>query len=243
VSLFDLFRRKATANEVIAAVDGVVQARLLSYTMAMVKEDDGRTRVEDAVSLAAITVAERCLDAAGDFDLRDHSLTPGARVFSDRVNVLLCGDIVSANLDDFPAESIVGVLRDRLDWQKYQRTEFPALVDVFKYYAAHIGEPRDWGTVPLSIPAEHWPRALPLRDGYETRPSVDEILKHLQGDKLRGLRVATEVLAEVLNMVADAIDHRIVLTLALEMINGMAKTAPMTAKALAQARTQPPPAQ
>jgi hypothetical protein len=39
--------------------------------------------------------------------------------------------------------------------------------------------------------------------------------------------------------VRDAIDHKIVLALALEMINGMAKTAPMTAEAMAAVSKQP----
>jgi hypothetical protein len=64
---------------------------------------------------------------------------------------------------------------------------------------------------------------------------VDDILAPAQNDKARCLRISTEALAEILAMVASAIDHKLALTLAIETINGMAKTAPMTERAMQQA--------
>lgn len=59
-------------------------------------------------------------------------------------------------------------------------------------------------------------------------------------DRARCLRIATESLAEILVMVASAIDHRLALTLAIETVNGMSKTAPMTEKAMQKARRNSP---
>ena len=58
----------------------------------------------------------------------------------------------------------------------------------------------------------------------------------IQEDRARCLRIATESLAEILKMAASAIDHKLALTLAIETVNGMSKTAPMTVKAMQQAK-------
>lgn len=63
---------------------------------------------------------------------------------------------------------------------------------------------------------------------------MDDILAPARDDKLRCLRIATEALAEILAEVASAIDHKVALTIAIETINGMAKTAPMTERAMQQ---------
>jgi hypothetical protein len=195
---------------------------------------DGRILVEDAISAAATIVGERCIDAAGDYSLRDHQLTPGSRAFSARINELICGDVSEGGVSQIPADSIVGLLRTRLDRREYSDADFPHLREVFSEFAARIGSAADWGKVPLSVPEDHLPFILPLRIGYETRARVDDILASIHGDKARCLRVATESLAEILTQVASAIDHKLALTLAIETINGMAKTAPMTERAMRQ---------
>jgi hypothetical protein len=179
---------------------------------------------------------QRCIDAAGDFGLRDHEFAPGSRVFSTRVNELICGDVPDASVNLVPKDSIAGVLRNRLDTRAYTDADFPALSEVFEQYAASVGNPADWGKVPLSVEGEHLPLVLPLRVGYETRFHVDEILYPIREDKARCLRIATESLAEILKMVASAIDHRLALTLAIETMNGISKTASMTEKAMQHAQ-------
>ena len=86
------------------------------------------------------------------------------------------------------------------------------------------------------MPEDHLPFIPPLRVGYETRARVDDIFASVRDDKARCLRIATEALAEILAMVASAVDHKLALTLAIETINGMAKTAPMTERAMQQAQ-------
>ena len=122
----------------------------------------------------------------------------------------------------------------------YPSNAFPDLRAVFTSFAAEIGKPGDWGKVPLTVPADNYPLILPLQFGYETRPQVDAILKPITADKRRCLHIAVAALAELLNKVAGAIAPEIALRLAVEITNGMAKTTPMTDKAMraAQARSQ-----
>jgi len=78
---------------------------------------------------------------------------------------------------------------------------------------------------------------LPIKVGYETRATIDEILKPIRSNKTLCLQIATEALAAILNMISNVMNPGIALTLAIETINGMMKTAPMTAKALAEGNT------
>ena len=229
MGLFDRFRKPTD-------VDQPLRKRLVDLVYTAVRDPDGRIHVEDAISAAATMVAERCIDAAGDFPLREHEFTPGSPVFSTRANELICGDVSEEGVSQIPADSIVGMLRARLDRSMYSDAEFPNLPDVFRQFAARIGGPVEWGRVPLSVPENHFPFIRPLQISYETRTRVDDILAPVRHDKARCLRIATESLAEILTEVASAIDHMLALTLAVETINCMAKTAPMTERAMRQAQ-------
>jgi len=233
VGLLDRFRQEPAARS--ANVDtAVLRSNLIEYILKVLTDRDGRVRAEDAISAAATVVAERCIDAAGNFDLRNHESHSGSRVFSETANALFCGDVATDNLDEVPSNSIIGILRSKLDPQTYTKDSFPALSSVFKGFASRVGDPRDWGKVPLSVPVENHPFVLPLKVGYETRARVDEILMPIRSDKRLCLQVAVEALAAILNMIASVMNPRIALTLAIETVNGMMKTAPMTAKALAE---------
>jgi hypothetical protein len=198
---------------------------------------NGRIRVEDLITVISSVVAELCIETAADFDPRHHKFVPGSRVFSDKVNQIFNGDVQSDDLAAIPAESIVGILRDRLLSSGYQASDFPPLEGVFKYFAANIGKPEDWGKVPLAVPQENQPFVLPLQMAYEARPAVDRVLKPIEnsGEKLRAAVVA---LSEAMIAVRNTIDRRVAVLLALQMINGMAKTAPMTEEAMESLKKQ-----
>jgi hypothetical protein len=227
MSLFDRFRQKTPPT-----TDADLRERLSHLVLDLLRDQDGRIRVEDALSASSTIVAERCIDLAGDFSLRDHDLIPGSRAFSTRANDLICGDVTEGGHDQIPKDSIIGTLYSRLDPGTYSASDFPDLADVFRQYAARVGDPADWGKVPLSVAAEHHPFIPPLQIGFETRKKVDEIFSSIREDRSRCLRLATESLADILNMVASAIDHKLALLLTVETINGMSKTAPMTEKAM-----------
>lgn len=191
----------------------------------------GGIRAEDLITAAASITAECCIAAAGDFNPRKHEFIPGSRVFSDKVNELFSGDRPEAALEAVPPDSIVGMLRDRLITGGYDKSDFPPIKMIFKHFAANIGKESDWGKVPLAVPDENLPGILPLRVAYETRSLVDTIFQPLASAKDR-LRASVLALAESLAAVRQVINRKTALLLALQTINGMSKTAPMTDEAM-----------
>jgi hypothetical protein len=197
----------------------------------------GRVRAEDLLTAAASIAGERCIEAAGDLNPRKHQLAPGSRMFSDKINKLFCGDSLPVSLDTVPAESIVGVLRDKLLLTGYGEADFPSFEMLIEHFVANIGKKSDWGKVPLAVPEENQPSILPLQVVYETRAIVDRILQPLANPKEK-LRAAVLALAESLEAVQGVIDKKIALLLALQMVNGMSKTAPMTDEAMQSLRKE-----
>lgn len=86
--------------------------------------------------------------------------------------------------------------------------------------------------MPLSLPPEHWPERLPLRVAFDTRRDVDAALGAVGEKRLRSLRIYTRALTLVSQEAGDSLDPAVALALALETVNGMAKTAPMYGKAI-----------
>jgi hypothetical protein len=183
------------------------------------------------ISAAAAIVGEAAIARAGDFDPRHHEYAPGTRVFSTKINQLICDD---KSFQEAPTDSIVGDLRERLVACGFSQSDFPKLEGVFKHFAENVGMKDEWGKVPISIAQEHHPFAQPLRIAYETRAIVDSSLSPLGDDKGNRLRATTTVLARALCETRDVLDHIIATTLAIETVSGMAKTAPMTDAAMAK---------
>lgn len=200
--------------------------KLVELVLSMLREKDGRIRAEDAISAAATILAEQCISAVGEFDPSNHTFTPGSRVFSERMNGLLCADV--PDIRSAPPESVFGMLRDSLGTSVYSLSDFPPLEDIFRSFVSRIGNEADWGKVPLSVDAGHFPHTIPLQVGFESRPHVQAVFAPISSDSQMRLKVSAHALAKILNMVASVIDHKVAVTIALETINGMAKTAPMT---------------
>jgi hypothetical protein len=112
------------------------------------------------------------------------------------------------------------------------------LNSIFQHFAANVGKPEDWGKALLSVSKEHHPFVIPLRAAYEMRPTVEKVFTPLGNNSPQRLRAATLTLAEVLCKTRDALDRRIAVLLALETVNSMAKTAPMTAAAMAKQQAE-----
>jgi hypothetical protein len=70
-----------------------------------------------------------------------------------------------------------------------------------------------------------------LRVNYETRSIVDRVFQPLPNPRER-LTAAVLTLSKVLIAVQQVIDKKVALLLALQTVNGMAKTAPMTDEAM-----------
>lgn len=210
---------------------------LNQLAMDAVREGSGRIRVEDAICVLATIVAERCIDAAAELSLRDHALTPGQRVFSEKINQLLVGSAPPANAAALPADSVFGFLF-RSAGEAYPPAAYPDPTAVVQGFAARIGDPADWGKVPLSVPPVHAPSLLPIRVGYETRGAVDKLVASFSLSRQQAVLAAVIGLSLLLKMAKGAIDPKVALLLSAEIINGMAKTAPMTEKAMAAIAAQ-----
>ena len=124
MSLFDNFR-KDPGERSSESVDLPLRRKMVELVLGILRDKDGRIRVEDAISAAATIVGERCIDVAGDFPLRDHELVPGSRAFSTKANELICGDVSDGGVNRVPKTSIIGVLRSRLEPRVYADATFP----------------------------------------------------------------------------------------------------------------------
>ena len=230
MSFLDLFRRKEPS-------DRALQLRPVALVKRKLTDRNNRIRAEDAICAAAAIVGERCIDAAGDYPLREHDIIPGQRVFSTKANELLCGDSLETGIEP---NSIFGLILARVKPAAYPPAAFPDARSVFTGYAAGIGKTEDWGKVPVTVPPNHQPWIIPLQFGYDTRDEIDSILKPVEADKIRCLRIAVGALVDLLNQMAGAIDPALALLLAFEICNGMAKTAPMTKKAFLTVKNSAP---
>lgn len=214
---------------------------LAEHLMNGLRDPDGRVRVEDLIAGTATIVGEQCIGAAGDIDPRQHSLVPGSRVLSDAVNELLVGNVTSDRWGDYPLTSVCGALKMILTTKGgYAESDLCSMPELFAGFASKVAQggadaTSEWGKVPLSIDAAHHPRFLPLRLAFETRGLVDQIFAAFGTDVNKRLMASTFALAHVLIWVADAIDRKLAVRLAMEMVNGMSKTAPMTLEALERA--------
>jgi hypothetical protein len=216
------------------AEDGRIAREVKAVVLRYVGRGRDAVQAKEAVAAMAAVVGERCIDAAGEFPVRGHAFVPGQRVFSDKVNALLAGDAGGDDIAAIPDDSVFGTIRDRLGEGGFRREHFPRLADVFAGFASRIGKPEDWGKVPLSLPAEYWPERFPLRAAFDTRQDVDAALRDIGGDKARSLRACALAMAMMLEDegLANRLDPSVALALTFEMINGMAKTAPITDKAI-----------
>jgi hypothetical protein len=217
----------------LSNLERITAEKLGEFVINTFSEQNRRVRVEDVISAAAAITAEQCIAVAGHFSVNHHTRPPGTHAFSDRINEVLFGDR-NEDVATFPNDSVLGILRDELVGRGYQLAEFPAISDVLRGFAAGVGNPAYWGKVPLSVPEANQPRQKPLLVACQTRKQVTKILAAVGKSDVARLRVAVLALAYILRAVANAIDHRLVLTLAAETLNGMAKTYPMTDDAYAQ---------
>jgi hypothetical protein len=187
--------------------------------IALLRNERG-VRVEDYLCALAAATGEAALADAGLFDIEATDLTPGAAVFGDEINRMLTGD--ATVLADVPADSVVGVLRDRLVPGTVAAEDFGPLKRLYELVPREVGSV-PWGEVALTVPDDHRPSVQPLRLAFELRPAVVAAV----GDQGRRVPCAL-ALAGGIERTREAIDVRIGLTLALEVVFGMAKTVPMS---------------
>lgn len=207
---------------------------LAEFLLEIFQEEDGRVRIEEVISAAAAIVGEKCIEAAGDFDPLGGQFVPGVAIMSDKVNELISGN--ELDWAKAPPLSIVWLLRLQLLGKGYEEADLPSLERIFKGFAARIGDGRkeSFGRAPLSIPQKHQPDYPPLKFAFDTRKEVNHLLREI-GDKRERLQTVTLALARILFLAKDVLDRRVALRLALDTVNAMAKTAPLTEEAWSEA--------
>lgn len=214
--------RGGTTDQAAAAIE--------EAALSLVRDERG-VRVEDYLAALAAATGEAALVDGLGFDIEGTELTPGAAVFGDEINLVLTGD--GTALDDVPPTSVVGILRDRLIPWTVAADAFGPLERLYRLVASEVGSVA-WGEVALTVPDDHHPSVQPLRLAYELRPAVE-----VAAQRDRHVPCST-ALAAGIERAREALDIGIALTLALEVVFGMAKTVPMSRHAFEQATWEQP---
>jgi hypothetical protein len=209
-----------------------VAKKILEAALARVTDPPGtnRVRVEDYVTAVAAVTGEAAIVAAG-IDIEALDITPGAALFGDQINQVLSGD--TTELDKVPPDTIVGILVASLVPNVVALADFGSLEDRYRSVAAHVGK-QDWGNVYVSVGAHHAPTIPPIRLAFEMRPVVEEACAEAGISAAQRHQPCALALASALDQVKGAIDIKLGLKLALEVVFGMAKMAPMSRRAFVE---------
>lgn len=218
------------------------ESRIRQAALRLVQEPDGRVRVEDYLTTLAAATGEAALAASG-FDVEHHDLVPGTALAHDAVRGRLGIDPTGvqhgAAVQDAGARdevvpegtvwSILSGLKDRV----VPASAFPSVADL-RRGADPDGAP-GWGEVPLTVGADHAPTQPPLRRAFELRPAVLRTEREFNAPVTDRHVVTASALASAIEQTKDAIDPQVALRLALEVVLGMTRMAPMTASRFAAA--------
>lgn len=213
--------------------DEKLTKKLVNYVYNSIKTDKG-VRVEDAICVMSTVVAERCIEVANEFSIDEHEFEPGSAVFSEKINDILVGPVAVENWNELPQESVFATIKRKIN-SHFDNSSFPVLTGIFENYAKNVGQ-TEWGNLTLSIPDDNKPFFIPLQAGYETRKFVDKNI-NLENDE-KTLKIVIDAIARILIETKMALEPKVALTLSFEIINGMAKTATMTDKKMAELQSE-----
>ena len=202
------------------------QSAVRIAALGLVQTPDGRVRVEDYLTVLAAAAGEASLAAAG-FDVEGHDLAPGSGLFFDPVNAVLTGDPLTRPA----APGTVWSLIEPLGGSLAPAAVLPDPAALYRFVVEHLGQ-ADWGRVSTSVGPDHEPTVLPLRAAYDLRPGVLEVEQRFGAPVQDRHIVTTAALIAALEQTRAAIDVPVALRLAVEILFGMAKMAPMTARAM-----------
>jgi hypothetical protein len=222
-----------TVDESMPELIGEVTNALFLRAREMAQGAKG-IRCEDFIAAAAAFAGEVCMRKAADFDFDNHAFTPGERIFSQKVNVVLSGDVTEWK--DVPVTSAFGALHNLLTRSReiaWPPETFPGIAAIYENFAKGRGHgvaPVQWGYVPLSLSPSHFPQMPPLRSAFELRKVALGIIgkKPIPVDLL--LAASSISLIKALTVTRSAIDNAVAIRLAMETMNGIAKTAPVLPK-------------
>jgi hypothetical protein len=198
---------------------------LAGQALGYVRDPAGRVRVEDYICVLASVAGEAALLSAKLFDLETSGLPPGSAIFGDRINEILTGD--TGDLSTVPEASVLGILVRELVPAVAPAECFAEPDSIYRHVAATVNS-AEWGHVATTVGTDHEPGVMPIRAAFELRAAVDEAQsKAGLPTELRYIPCAL-ALAAGIRQVGEALDVRITVQLALEIVFGMAKMAPMS---------------
>jgi hypothetical protein len=212
---------------------------LAGVALARVQErPSGRVRVEDYITVLASMTGEAALVAAGVLDIETSTIPPGSAVFGDAINEILTGD--TDDLTKLPADSVIGILVRELVPGVVSLDSFGRLDDFYRRVAENVGK-MPWGHVAVSVGDDHKPTVMPIQAAFELRPSVEAAMADTglpPGSRHVPCALA---LAFGLTQVKGAIDIQVAVTLAMDVVFGMAKMAPMSRAAFQRVAAEQKP--
>jgi len=182
-------------------------------------QNEDEVRIEDYLCVLAAATGEAAIVTSGAHDI-DHRLTGN-----------------EVDLSAVPAATIVGVLRDRLVPSVAPVEAFGDLERRYDFVAAHVGQSK-WGWVAVSVEAGHTPWMMPIRAAAELRPAVAAIESLLTvgpggAPAIPRDLVCAGALAAAIEDSAGDLDPSVSVPLALDIVFGMAKMAPLSRAELA----------
>ena len=208
--------------------------KIIDAALARVADPPGtaRVRVEDYLTAVAAVTGEGAIVAAG-IDIESPDMPPGSPLFGDQINQVLTGD--TTEFANVRADSIVGILVASLVPNVVALDDFGSLEDLFRSVAEHeADQDREWGNVYTSVGVDHAPTIPPIRLAFELRPIVEAACLESGIAPAQRHQPCALGLAGALDQVKGAIDVKLGLKLALEVVFGMAKMAPMSRRAFAE---------
>jgi hypothetical protein len=181
-------------------------------------------RAEDYIATLASLTGEATLVASGLVEIETAGHDPGSWIFGDQINEILTGSPADPDAED---SSVIGTLVHDL-------VPAFALVDAFrpmsrwyKHAAATAGS-APWGRIAIDAPDENQPWILPIQVNFELRDIVTAALQELNVSGDRRAFVCAKALAIGMTDIGHLGTPDEWITLAMEIVFGMAKMMPMS---------------
>ena len=205
------------------------ETRIREAAIHLVQEPGGGVRVEDYIATLAAATGEAALAAAG-FDVEHHDLAPGSVLDYDAVRGRLTGDPVTSPA---PAGTVWSLL-EPLSGRAVPASAFPDAQGLYDQTERNLGQAGPWG-LGTTVGDDHAPARSPLHQAFLLRASVLETERLFVAAVSDRHLVTASALTSAIDQTRSAIDPAISLRLALEVLFGVARLAPMTSDRTARA--------
>lgn len=200
--------------------------QLAQHAFEAVLDEDG-VRVEEYVAVLAAATGEAAIVSAGLFDIENNDMAPGSGLFGAGINTMLSGDLTDpAAIAAGGPTSIVGLLIAELVPDTVPVAAFDVIPDLYEQVAGSMGS-LEFGEVEISVPEGHRPFQPALRYAFQFRPAVDHVASENAVPDAERYRLCAAALAEAIRQTSEAIDVRVAVRLALDVIFGVAKRVPV----------------